>query len=391
MVERNPRSTKLSKSYLFREVADRVQSYKRKNPGAVLYNLGIGDTTIPLPQVVTQSLSGFFESLSTEEGYLGYQNEQGNELLRKSIIERFYPDTITPDEVFVSDGAKCDIGRLQILLSHLSPVLIQDPTYPVYRDGTLLSGDQSLIYAVCNPENDFFPNFSGSPKLLYICSPNNPTGTVLTYTQLTHLVSYAKEHGALIIFDAAYRYFIQGEQHPRTIYEIPGAKEIAIEVNSFSKFAGFTGIRLGWSIVPKTLKGLYDDYARLHSTIFNGASILAQKCGEVVLQEGFEACMASVEEYRANTKAMRDALLSEGETVYGGEHAPYVWIETKGKSSWEAFQYYLEEKQLIVTPGSGFGKGGEGFVRLSGFFHPSTRSAILDRLACSSYTSTLYS
>lgn len=385
MIERNRRFTAVAKPYLFQEIGRRVAQFQLENPEAKLYNLGIGDTTIPLSTTITEPLARYVLSLSTEEGYTGYQNEQGNKTVRALLSEKMYNSEISPEEIFLSDGAKCDIGRLQSFLSHLSPVLIQDPTYPVYRDGTSLLSDQEIIYAECLPENDFFPTISGEPKLIYLCSPNNPTGTALTFLQLEKIVDYARAHSALIVYDAAYRFFIEGNDHPRSIYEIAGADEVAIEVNSFSKFAGFTGIRLGWTVIPKKLGAFYSDYARLHATIFNGASLLSQKAGEIALQDGYEASMHTVYEYKKNTTALKNMMEAMGYTVYGGIHSPYLWVHTPEMRSWDTFEYLLKTAHIVTTPGCGFGPSGEGFVRLSAFFPPRDREIICALLSSSTF------
>lgn len=378
MVERNQHFAQLPNSYLFKRISEKVHAFRNTHGDAYLINLGIGDTTIPLPQSLTEQLARFCTSLSTKEGYAGYQNEQGSYRLREKITSRFYANTpVDPSEVFISDGAKCDIGRLQLLCAHLTPVLIQNPTYPVYRDGTLLHGSQQIIYGSCTPQNNFFPVFEGTPKLIYLCSPNNPTGHAFSRDQLTQLIEYAQDVGALILFDAAYSSYIGDSSTPKSIFEIEGSRQCAIEVNSFSKSFGFTGIRLGWTVVPRELEFFYPDFSRLHGTLFNGASLLAQKAGEIALDEAYEESKNAIRAYKENTLCMRNALLEQGVRLYGGDSAPYLWVHVGNMTSWEAFDILLEESGIVCTPGSGFGSAGEHFIRLSGFYHPEQRERVL--------------
>lgn len=365
---RNPTFSKLKKNYLFAEVARHAKE-------GVL-NLGIGDTSIPLPKAVSEKMASYAMSLATGEGYTGYQKEQGSERLRSLLSEKMYDRIVTPDEIFISDGAKGDLGRIQLLFSHVKHVAIQDPAYPVYRDGSLLQGVENVHLAPCLPENNFYPQLPDAPfELVYICNPNNPTGTALTRSQLIELVAETKERGAIMIYDSAYRFFISDPEIPRSIYEIPGAEKVAIEVNSFSKFAGFTGVRLGWVVVPDELcynngHPVRDDFSRIHSTVFNGASILAQAGGIAVLEEGYEACLGMVDSYQHNAKLLRDAFVSYGWTPYGGLHAPYVWIYANGLSSEEACLELLQKQNVLTVPGEGFGDAGKGFIRASALFSP---------------------
>lgn len=376
MVRRNPHIAQLPQSYLFPEVAKRRRAFQQQFPQAKIISLGIGDTTQPLSIPVSNGLSKAANALSTLEGYSGYGPEQGQEILRKLISEKMYKGSVKPHEIFISDGAKCDLGRLQLLFGSNVRVAVQDPAYPVYVDGSLMQGVSNLIMLPCHPENHFFPQLNEkSADLLYFCSPNNPTGAVATRPQLEELVAYAQKHRIVIIFDAAYSAFIQDPTLPRSIFEIPGARSVAIELNSFSKIAGFTGVRLGWSVVPDELHfdegyPIQKDWSRVTSTIFNGASNIAQAGGIHVLEpEGWNSCMEIVRHYLENARILRDVLQEKGIEVYGGENAPYLWARFKGKTSWDMFHDYLERLHLVTTPGSGFGPSGEEFLRLTAFAH----------------------
>lgn len=375
MVKRNPNFKSLSENYLFPEVARRVKAFKHQNPHVELISLSIGDTSQPLSATISKMLKKKSEELGTHAGYHGYGPEQGALSLRKKIAHVFYSDTISPEEIFISDGAKCDIGRLQLLFGAQASIAVQDPTYPVYVDSKLIVGCHPIAYLPCTPQNNFFPDPKLLPAvdLLYLCSPNNPTGSTATKEQLKSIVSWAKKNGALIVYDAAYAAFIQDPDLPKSIYEIAGAKEVAIEVSSFSKFAGFTGIRLGWTVIPKGLRfeqyeSVHQDYTRLITTFFNGASILSQAGAEAALSEnGLEEIQRTINFYMENASLIRHALQIKGYKIYGGMNAPYLWVDFGEKKSWELFQHLMEETHLITTPGSGFGLCGEGFLRFSAF------------------------
>lgn len=375
MVKQNPIFSLISPTYLFPEINRRKREFIEKNPQATLISLGIGDTTEPVTPTINQSLVNKSIQLGSIEGYTGYGPEQGILELRELISKRVYEGCVSPNDIFISDGAKCDIGRLQFLLNPDHEVAIQDPSYPVYVDASIMSGAKSLKLLPCLPENNFFPDLSpiAPSSIIYWCSPNNPTGTVSTRKQLESLVQFAISNNCLIIFDAAYSLFIQDRRLPRSIFEIPGADKVAIELNSFSKSAGFTGIRLGWSVVPEALcyengKSIQSDWKRIVSTLFNGASIISQHGGIAALEdEGFKEMHKLIEIYLENTHILSDALKRQGHTIYGGEHIPYIWLKTQHDNSWNAFQYYLERFHLVTTPGSGFGKSGEKFLRISGF------------------------
>ncbi|CCB88914.1 LL-diaminopimelate aminotransferase [Simkania negevensis] len=388
MVKRRPAFQKLSESYLFPEIHRRKNLFLEKNPTANLISLGIGDTVKPLPPYIAGKMERAAASLATSEGYHGYGKEQGLDALRIKICDRFYPDHIDPSEVFISDGAKCDIGRLQMLFGGQVKVAVQDPAYPVYLEGSILQGVDMVTFMPCLPENNFFPDLSAlSPHdLIYVCHPNNPTGCAYTHEQLTQLVDYALEHRAIILFDVAYVSFITDPSLPKSIYEIPQAEKVAIEVGSFSKMAGFSGVRLGWTVVPKALEfdegyPVWKDWMRLNTTIYNGTSFVVQQAGLATLdEEGWREIQAILDIYRANAQKLLTAFQQLGYTVYGGENAPYLWVDFPGRDSWDVFQEFLEKKNLIVTPGNGFGPSGERFIRLSAFAHEEQIDAAINVL-----------
>lgn len=396
MPSRNPHFAKFHSGYLFPEVTKRKNVFLQEQPNAHLIHLGIGDTTSPLPEVIVQAFKELADSLGTPQGYTGYGPEQGSFLLRQAIADHIYQGMVSPDEIFISDGSKCDIGRLQILFGEHSRIAVQDPTYPVYVDtGVGLGMSDSytstsqhyagITYMKCTPDNHFFPDLRHLPDidLLFFCSPNNPTGAVASYEQLQELVAVAKKKNAFLIFDAAYAAFIQDPLLPKSIYAIPGAKEVAIELSSFSKTVGFTGVRLGWSVVPKQLlfsggEPVHQDWNRLHSTYFNGASNLAQAGGLASLStEGLKAIQGLCKEYLENAFLLKTCLQKIGYRVFGGEHIPYLFVDVRPKTSWGAFEEFLRRYHLVTTPGSGFGPAGEGFLRFSAF---AKRSGILEAI-----------
>ena len=363
-MEKNRYFADLKKNYLFPEVNRRVAAYREKNPQADLISLGIGDTVEPIHPLVAKAISDKAISLGTAEGYQGYGPSYGEMELREQIARRFYK-SISADEITISDGAKPDIGRLQLLLGQRKRVLMQDPCYPVYYDTSVMQG-HTIKLLPCNEENGFFPELVDLPPfdLLFFCSPNNPTGQAATHAQLEQLVQVVKKNNALLIFDAAYSLYIQDPTLPKSIYEIPGSHEVAVEINSFSKIAGFSGIRLGWTVVPKQLP-IYEDWLRVVSTAFNGASILSQKGAIAALSEqGFPEILASIRKTMSNTKTLRNGLSQF--PVFGGTHAPYLFVKI-GIPSWDGFQHLLENNHLITTPGSGFGSQGEHYLRLTAF------------------------
>lgn len=385
-VPRNANLKKLQAGYLFPEIGRRRRAYLEQNPGADIISLGIGDTTMPIPEHICSGLVGGASKLGTVEGYSGYGAEQGMGPLREKIAQVLYKGSVKSDEVFVSDGAKCDISRLQQVFGATATVAVQDPSYPVYVDTSVMMGQTGLYdeskaqfegiqYMQCDAENDFFPDLSKVKRtdLIFFCSPNNPTGAAATREQLTELVNFAKKNGSIIIFDAAYAPFINNPNVPTSIYEIPGARDCSIEVNSFSKYAGFTGVRLGWVIVPDELKfadgsAVRDDFNRIMSTCFNGASSISQNGGLACLEEsGRKEIEDLIAYYLGNAAVLRKTMLELGFKVYGGTDAPYIWVGFPGKKSWDVFSEILDKAQVVTIPGAGFGPGGEGYLRLSAF------------------------
>lgn len=391
MLKRNTGFSNLTAGYLFPEVARRRREYASKNPNAKIISLGIGNTTEPLPKCIAQAMADYSISLSTVEGYSGYGDEQGLTELRKRIAEVFYKDLASDDEVFISDGAKCDIARIQTLFGSKVKIAVQDPAYPVYVDGSVIvgaagkntgSGYKGVTYMPCVPENNFFPDLSKIKKnsLIYFCSPNNPTGAVSSREELKKLVDFANANGCIVIFDAAYREFIRDEKLPKSIFEIEGSRNCAIEINSFSKPAGFTGVRLGWSVVPKELKfadgtSVHQDWNRVMTTLFNGASNVAQNGGLACLtDEGLSAMKSVIDYYLENASLIEKTFRGEnfrkaGAEVYFTGNSPYIWVKFPGKKSWDVFDSLLEKCNVVTTPGSGFGPAGESFIRISAFGH----------------------
>lgn len=389
MVNRNSVFKTLPHTYLFQEIAQRSKAFLEKNPEASLINLGIGDTTEPISPSITTALMHSATRLGTQEGYIGYGPAQGLEELRKKISHHFYNGQISPENIFISDGAKCDLGRLQMLFGNDVTIAVQDPTYPVYIDGSLMQGVKSIIKIPCSPENDFWPFFSQVPKtdLIYWCSPNNPTGAVNTRAQLEELIAFARANNSIILFDAAYSSYINDSSLPKSIFEIDGAKDVSIEIGSFSKLAGFSGIRLGWTAIPNSLvynsgESVKNDWKRLTSTIFNGASIISQHGGIAALQpQGIAEMMGLIQLYLKNASILKKVLEEKGFSVHGGDHAPYLWVRFPGRLSWDVFQEWLEKAHLVTTPGVGFGSSGEGFLRLSAFGLRKTIMTAASRIA----------
>ncbi|KAL7199869.1 hypothetical protein ACSBR2_022054 [Camellia fascicularis] len=354
------------------EIARELEHIK-KYPNENVIRLGIGNATEPIPEVITLAMSDFTRALSTPEGYRGYGAEQGNKELRKEIVKTFYGDLPVKDtEVFVSDGSQCDISRLQLLLGSNVTIAVQDPSFPAYIDSSVIIGQaggfedetgkyQNIVYMKCGPQNHFFPDLSNTLRtdVIFFCSPNNPTGHAASREQLEQLVEFAKENGSIIVYDSAYAAYITDES-PQSIYEIPGGREVAIEISSFSKIAGFTGVRLGWTVVPDELLfsngfPVIHDFDRIVCTWFNGASNVAQAGGLACLSpEGTKAMLAVVDYYKENANILAETFASLGLNVYGGVNAPIV------------------QTHIITVPGSGFGPGGEEFIRVTTFGHRET-------------------
>lgn len=400
MIKKNPAFTNLAAGYLFPEIAKRRKEYALAHPDAKIISLGIGNTTEPLTPHITAAMEKYVRGLGTAEGYSGYGDDSaGNSILRERIASVLYGNIVSGDEVFVSDGAKCDVGRIQQMFGPDVSVAVQDPAYPVYVDGSVMVGAagkepvsavgyRDIVYMPCLPENNFFPDLSvvKPDSLIYFCSPNNPTGAVATKAELKKLVDFARANGCVIIFDAAYFAFIRDESLPRSIFEIEGARQCAIEINSYSKPAGFTGVRLGWTIVPKELR--FEDgtpvqtlWARLTNTFFNGASNIAQAGGLAALDpDGIKEMRGLTDYYLENARLIKDTLEGErfksaGVEVYGQGNAPYLWVRFPEKKSWDVFDLILDKCHVVVTPGSGFGPAGESFVRFSSFGH---RAAVVE-------------
>ncbi|KAK5832155.1 hypothetical protein PVK06_015955 [Gossypium arboreum] len=383
-VPRNSNLEKLRSGYLFPEISRHESEHLQKNPDASLIRLGIGDTTQPIPDTITLAMAEQVRGLSTIQGYRGYGAEQGNMALRKAIAGKFYQDMgIKANEIFVSDGAQCDISRLQMLLGSNVTVAVQDPSFPAYIDSSVVVGQAgeleeetgkygNIIYMNCGPENDFFPDLSTIPRtdIIFLCSPNNPTGHAASWQQLKQLVEFAEANGSIIVHDSAYAAYIR-DGSPRSIFAIPGAKEVAIEISSFSKFAGFTGVRLGWTVVPEEL--LYSngfpvikDFNRIVCTCFNGASNIAQAGGLACLStDGYHDLCKVIDYYMENAKILVDGFTSLGWKVYGGKNAPYIWVHFPGMSSWNVFAEILKKTNIVTVPGRGFGPAGEEYIRLA--------------------------
>ena len=374
-MKRNQNFENLVGSYLFPEVVARKNVFLHENPSVNLISLGVGDTTQPISKHIVKALINASTGLGTPEKYVGYGPEQGHDALRKKIACKVYNSKFSADEVFISDGANGDLNRLQLLFGGNVSIAVQDPSYPVYLEGSVIQGVKNIVKMACLPQNDFFPDLNSvkATDLIYFCSPNNPTGAVATKKQLQELIKFAKKNRSIIIFDAAYAAYIKDDSLPKSIYEIEGAEEVAIEVGSFSKSAGFTGVRLGWTVIPKELKyccqsSVLTDWNRLVTTVFNGASNISQAGGLAALDdEGLHEISELTDFYMENAQLIKNALESKGYVVYGGVNAPYLWVDFKAEKSWDIFQHFLEKKHLVTIPGSGFGAAGEGFIRLTAF------------------------
>lgn len=385
MVKLNPNLAKLQSNYLFPEVLKRKEAFLKEHPNAPLISLSIGDTTEPIPSSISQAMMHAAENLSSYKTYKGYGPEQGHLALREKIASTYYPGIIDADDIFINDGAKCDLGRLQAFFGPYVKVALQDPAYPVYIDGSVIAGQtgnynaqnhlyDNLSLMPCTPANHFFPDLSHVPKvdLIYFCSPHNPTGMVATREQLEKLVRFAEKNHSIIIYDSAYSFYIQDPSLPKSIYEIEGAKKVAIEVSSFSKLAGFTGVRLGWTIIPKEL--LFDEgspvknlWKRYIATIYNGASNIAQYGGLACLStEGQQEINQMLQFYLENARILKKAI-DQKFTTYSEVNAPYIWAYCGPKDSWDYFNDLLHHAHIVTVPGSGFGKFGQGFLRFSSF------------------------
>lgn len=390
MFKINNNYLKLPGSYLFSTIAKKVAAYSEANPekAANIIRLGIGDVTLPLSKAVIERLHSAVDEMSKKETFKGYAPELGYEFLRTAISENDYKSRgcdIKADEIFISDGAKSDSGNIGDIFAQDNKIAVCDPVYPVYVDTNAMSGRtgtynpetekwSDVIYMPCTRENNFCPEIpEKTPDIIYLCFPNNPTGTTITKEQLQVWVDYALKEGAVIIYDAAYEAYISTPGVPHSIYECEGAKACAIELRSFSKNAGFTGTRLGFTVIPKELKSgdvtLHSLWARRHGTKFNGAPYIIQAAGAAVYtEEGKKQTKEQIAYYMDNAEIIREGLKLAGYEVYGGTDAPYIWLKTPDNmSSWEFFDYLLEKLNIVGTPGSGFGPSGEGYFRLTAF------------------------
>ena len=388
MFKLNDNYLKLPGSYLFSTVGKKVKAYSEAHPDKKIIRLGIGDVTQPLAPAIIKALHGAVDEMADAKTFRGYAPDLGYEFLRNVIAKNDYKARgceIAADEIFVSDGAKSDSANIQEILSLDNRIAVCDPVYPVYVDSNVMAGRtgvydaasqtwSDVIYMPCNAENNFVPELpKETPDVIYLCYPNNPTGTTLTRKQLQVWVDYANKVGALIIYDAAYEAYISEDDVPHTIYECEGARNCAIELRSFSKNAGFTGVRLGFTVIPKDIKCgdvmLHSLWARRHGTKYNGAPYIVQRAGEAVYSaEGKAELKEQVAYYMKNARTIKDGLAAAGYTVFGGVNAPYIWLKTPDNmSSWDFFDYLLENVNIVGTPGSGFGPSGEGYFRLTAF------------------------
>ena len=388
MFKVNENYLKLPGSYLFSNIAKKVAAYAQENPEKEIIRLGIGDVTQPLAPKIIETLHGAVDEMAVAETFKGYAPDLGYEFLRSVIAEEDYKARgaeISADEIFVSDGAKCDSGNIQEIFSVDNKIAVCDPVYPVYVDTNVMAGRtgtydpatgtwSNVIYMPCTAENNFVPELpKEEPDIIYLCFPNNPTGTTITKDQLQEWVDYANKIGAVIIYDAAYEAYISEENVAHTIYECEGARTCAIELKSFSKNAGFTGTRLGYTVIPKEIKAgdvmLHSLWARRHGTKYNGAPYIIQKAGAACYtEEGKAQLKEQVAYYMKNAKTIKEGLQGAGFTVFGGVNAPYIWLKTPDQmTSWEFFDYLLDKANIVGTPGSGFGPSGEGYFRLTAF------------------------
>ena len=402
MVQVNENYLKLKAGYLFPEIAKRVKKYSQSNKSADIIKLGIGDVTEPLPRACIEAMGKALDDMGTKDGFRGYGPEQGYYWLREKISEHDFISRgcqISPEEIFVSDGSKCDSSNILDILGKNNSIAVTDPVYPVYVDSNVMTGRtgdpiengtyQGLTYLAINEGNNFLPELPEKKvDILYLCFPNNPTGATISKEELKKWVDYALQNKSLILFDAAYEAFIQDNDIPHSIYEIEGAKDCAIEFRSFSKNAGFTGVRCAFTVIPKNLKGfsstneeidLWPLWNRRQSTKFNGVSYVVQRGAESVYSiEGKKQVKGLIDFYMENAKIMKNKLQNAGYKVYGGDNAPYIWIKVPDQmTSWDFFDFLLQKVSVVGTPGSGFGLSGEGYFRLSAF---NSRSNVLDAM-----------
>jgi LL-diaminopimelate aminotransferase len=403
MIRINENYTKLKASYLFADIAKRVSAYVAANPSKPVIRLGIGDVTEPLPPVCVEALHAAADEMAKRETFKGYGPEQGYAFLREAVVQHEFAPRgckVEADEVFISDGSKCDCGNIQEIFSTDIRLAIPDPVYPVYVDTNVMAGRTGanvdgrypgVTYLDSTPANGYVPALPSTPTdLIYLCFPNNPTGAVATKAQLAAWVAYAKKNKAIILFDAAYESYIRDPQIPHSIFEIEGARDVAIEFRSYSKIAGFTGTRCAYVVIPKTLKA-YDAagnehsvhalWNRRHTTKFNGVAYPIQKAAAAIYTDAGKAqTKALTDFYLGNAKLIREAVTKLGLQCVGGDNAPYIWVNT-GRDSWEFFDLLLNQAQVVCTPGAGFGKCGEGHVRISAFNSRANVETALARIA----------
>ncbi len=388
----NENYLKLKAGYLFPEIGRRVRVFQEAHPSAKVIRMGIGDVTEPLPPACVEAMHKAVDEMANRETFRGYGPEQGYDFLREAVARNDFAARgcdVSADEIFVSDGAKCDCGNILDILGDGNTIAVTDPVYPVYVDTNVMAGNtgsgdergvySGLVYLRCTADSEFAPELpTRKADVIYLCSPNNPTGTVLSRQQLAQWVDYARANESIILFDAAYETYISDPGVPHSIYEIPGAREVAIEFRSFSKTAGFTGVRAAFAVIPKTLLGRSRDgqrvdlhrlWMRRHTTKFNGVSYVTQRgCQAIYSDAGTQQVRQRAEFYMANASIIRKKLAARGMTVFGGVNAPYVWAQTpSGLTSWQFFDTLLSECRVVCTPGSGFGTCGEGYIRLSAF------------------------
>ena len=402
MVKVNANYLKLKAGYLFPEISKRVNDYTQSNKSSNIIKLGIGDVTEPLPKACIDAMSKALNEMGTSEGFKGYGPEQGYSWLRKKISENDFKSRgcqISPEEIFVSDGSKCDSSNILDILGDNNLIAVTDPVYPVYVDSNVMTGRtgkslqdgtyEGLTYLAINENNNFLPEIpKNKVDILYLCFPNNPTGAIITKKELKQWVDYANKNNSLILFDAAYEAFIQDKDVPHSIYEIEGSRDCAIEFRSFSKNAGFTGVRCAYTVIPKNLSGLnskseqinlWSLWNRRQCTKFNGVSYIVQRGAEAVYSaEGKKEVTELINKKKENAKIMKNKLQTAGYKVFGGDNAPYIWIKVpENMTSWDFFDYLLEKANVVGTPGSGFGLAGEGYFRLSAF---NSRSNVINAM-----------
>jgi LL-diaminopimelate aminotransferase len=403
MIHINENFFKLKSSYLFSEIAKRVGTFQKETPDAKIIRMGIGDVTEPLPPSIIKAFHNGVDEMANASTFRGYGPEQGYDFLRALIAENDFANRgadVAPDEIFISDGAKCDTGNFQELFSNDIKIALPDPVYPVYVDTNVMAGRTgdnnngrygNLIYMDCTRDNGFVPDL---PKeradLIYLCFPNNPTGATISRSDLEKWVEYARANKSLILYDAAYEAFIRDDSIPHSIFEIPGAREVAVEFRSFSKTAGFTGVRCAFTVVPKeciaydkagNAHQLHALWNRRHTTKFNGVSFPVQRAAEAVYSpEGKKEVRAIIDGYLENARIVREKMISLGYECTGGDNSPYIWVNVK-RPSWDFFDHMLTKAQVVCTPGEGFGKCGEGYIRISAFNSRDNVLNAMDRIA----------